>query len=122
MDEQKKETSLERFRLYFSKKHPALYCAGVREIKNVKKDSFDTLHWAALVLVLAPTRTSPALSCFLPSIHLCPLSRFISQHSISLFDPPFILTLTPPPGKLNLSETSLLEFEVFWLVTYVCGH
>lgn len=51
------------------------------------------------MLVLAPTRTSLVLSSFLQSIHLCPLSRFVSQHSISLFDPPFILPATPPPRR-----------------------
>jgi len=82
-----------------------LYCAGVREIKNVKKgkkskESFDTPKTQpALVLVLAPTRTSPVLSSFPLSIHLCPLPRFVPQHSISLFDPPFILHATPPPRR-----------------------
>lgn len=71
-----------------------------RKEREKSKESFVTPKTEpALVLVLAPTRTSLVLSSFLQSIHLCPLSRFVSQHSISLFDPPFILPSTPPPRR-----------------------
>lgn len=90
---------------FFAKKKKSFVlcrCKRDKECKERKKvkESFDTLKTKpALVLVLAPTRTSPVLSSFLLSIHLCPLTRFVSQHSISLFDPPFILPATPPPRR-----------------------